>query len=73
MNLPLTILRCDNPAVSALYKHKLTLIRPDQHIAWVGDLWPASNLFNVFAMATGQCIKDPFNADNKETVYESNP
>jgi 2-polyprenyl-6-methoxyphenol hydroxylase-like FAD-dependent oxidoreductase len=54
LHVPLTILNSDNPAVAALYAHKLTLIRPDQHIAWAGDAWPAREDFDVLAMATGQ-------------------
>ena len=51
--IPFKSLRSDNPALPALYTHRLTLIRPDQHIAWTGDVWPAREDFDVLAMATG--------------------
>jgi 2-polyprenyl-6-methoxyphenol hydroxylase-like FAD-dependent oxidoreductase len=52
--IPLKILRSDNPALKSLYGRNLTLIRPDQHIAWAGNTWPARYEFDVLAMATGQ-------------------
>ena len=54
LRIPLTTLAADNPAVTVLYPRKLTLIRPDQHIAWAGDTWPERGDFDVLAMATGQ-------------------
>jgi 2-polyprenyl-6-methoxyphenol hydroxylase-like FAD-dependent oxidoreductase len=56
LGVPLKVLRTDNPAVSCLYPFGLTLIRPDQHIAWSGDAWPAPEELDVFAMATGQRV-----------------
>ncbi|WP_375383517.1 FAD-dependent monooxygenase [uncultured Sphingomonas sp.] len=41
---PLMIVRVDHAAVRALYDRMLTLIRPDQHIAWRGDAWPTDGL-----------------------------
>jgi hypothetical protein len=35
----------------ALYEQPLTLIRPDQHVAWRGSTWPANGLF---ARVTGR-------------------
>lgn len=52
--VPLTVVSPDNPALPALYPHRLTLIRPDQHIAWVGDSWPQRADLDVLAMATGR-------------------
>lgn len=40
-NVPLKVLRLDNADARALYERALTLIRPDQHIAWRGDTLPA--------------------------------
>ena len=37
---PLKILEHDDPALRTLYGAALTLIRPDQHVAWRGDAWP---------------------------------
>lgn len=38
--VPLTILRPTEGGVASLYQARLTLIRPDQHVAWRGDAWP---------------------------------
>ena len=48
---PLTTVRIDDPAVRALYNAPLVLIRPDQHIAWRGSIWPAEGLM---ARVTGR-------------------
>jgi hypothetical protein len=70
--VPLTLLRLDNPALPSLYTHCLTLIRPDQHIAWGGLAWPAHEAFDVFAMATGQAGLPRSNlTSTTETVHES--
>jgi hypothetical protein len=42
--LPLTVLDVRSPEVSVLYRHKLVLVRPDQHVAWRGDAEPADSL-----------------------------
>jgi 2-polyprenyl-6-methoxyphenol hydroxylase-like FAD-dependent oxidoreductase len=39
--IPLTIVRFDQPAIAELYQAPYALIRPDQHVAWRGDIWPA--------------------------------
>ncbi|MGH9095509.1 MAG: FAD-dependent monooxygenase, partial [Acidimicrobiales bacterium] len=41
---PLEIVPVDDPAVAVLYETGLVLIRPDQHIAWRGNSWPATDL-----------------------------
>jgi hypothetical protein len=33
-----------SPEASVLYRHKLVLVRPDQHVAWRGDAEPADPL-----------------------------
>ena len=72
LGVVLKVLRCDNPAVTNLYKHRLTLIRPDQHIAWTGNTWPAKEDLDVLAMATGQQSRAIFNTTpEKETIHES--
>jgi hypothetical protein len=38
--VPLTVLDVAQPRAPELYQRKLTLIRPDQHIAWRGDELP---------------------------------
>ncbi|HET7850175.1 MAG TPA: FAD-dependent oxidoreductase [Pseudolabrys sp.] len=40
--MPLAVLDLDTPEARELYSHKLTLVRPDQHVAWRGDAAPAS-------------------------------
>ena len=54
LGVPLKVLKNDNPAIAALYPQCLTLIRPDQHVAWVGDTWPLAEQDDVLAMVTGQ-------------------
>lgn len=49
--VPLTILRLPDPALAALYGAALVLIRPDQHVAWRGNAWPADRVFDT---VTGQ-------------------
>lgn len=39
LGIPLAIIRPDEAGVRGLYPQALTLIRPDQHIAWTGDVW----------------------------------
>lgn len=81
LNVPFILLPCDNPAVCALYPRRLTLVRPDQRIAWSGDTWPERDDFDVLAMATGQMPGTEAlhtkelnltQTHNKETVHESN-
>lgn len=54
LQVPFKVLRLDNPAVRSLYSQALTLIRPDQHIAWGGAEWPTQDNCDVLAIATGQ-------------------
>ena len=39
--IPLAVIRPTEGGVAALYPKRHTLIRPDQHVAWRGDDWPA--------------------------------
>lgn len=68
LQVPFKVLRVDNPAARSLYQEALTLIRPDQHIAWAGAVWPAQ--FDVLAMATGQLPIYITNPIQEETVHE---
>lgn len=45
-NVPLTVLRFADPAFASLYGAPLALIRPDQHVAWRGSIWPAEGVFD---------------------------
>ena len=40
VGMPLTIFVLDSDAARMLYERKLALIRPDQHVAWRGDVPP---------------------------------
>jgi hypothetical protein len=40
--VPLKPLQPREGSVASLYPTRFTLIRPDQHVAWRGDAWPAS-------------------------------
>ena len=42
--LPLAVLDVKSHEVSEFYRHKLVLVRPDQHVAWRGDAEPADPL-----------------------------
>ena len=53
LRVPLKLLQPDNPAISSLYPRCLTLIRPDQHVGWAGDVWPGAADLGVFALVTG--------------------
>ncbi len=41
VGMPLVTVRCDEPAVRAAYPVHLVLVRPDQHVAWMGADFPA--------------------------------
>ena len=42
--LPLAVLDVKSHEVPEFYRHKLVLVRPDQHVAWRGDAEPADPL-----------------------------
>jgi 2-polyprenyl-6-methoxyphenol hydroxylase-like FAD-dependent oxidoreductase len=46
--IPLTVVRSADVNFAELNEAKLTLVRPDQHVAWRGDAWT-----EVFPQATG--------------------
>jgi hypothetical protein len=45
--VPMDVLRLRDPVLRDLYQAKRALIRPDQHVAWRGDVWPANGLLAV--------------------------
>ena len=49
---PLEIVERDDVALRDLYAAPLTLIRPDQHVAWRGDSWPVDQ--NLLRRASGR-------------------
>ena len=57
LKVPLSVVKVDNPAVAAFYPQALTLIRPDQHIAWVGEAWPMAADNDVLAWVTGRAAQ----------------
>lgn len=54
LGVPLTVLPQQNSGVRLLYRLPLTLIRPDQHIAWTGSTWPAAAESDVLAIVAGR-------------------
>jgi 2-polyprenyl-6-methoxyphenol hydroxylase-like FAD-dependent oxidoreductase len=42
--VPLTLLDVKTPEAPEVYRHKLVLVRPDQHVAWRGDEEPSAPL-----------------------------
>jgi len=51
-SVPLTVLQPAEPGIAALYTTALTLIRPDQHVAWRGNRWPDAP--GLFTTVTGR-------------------
>ena len=51
MDTPLTVVERDDSALREIYDAPLTLIRPDQHVAWHGERWPGAG---VLASVTGR-------------------
>lgn len=47
--IPLKVVTIDEAKVAALYDRRLVLIRPDQHVAWRGDIWPANDVLAYVA------------------------
>jgi len=54
--VPLTILQRTEGALAQLYPQALTLIRPDQHVAWRGESLPVSGLFELITGRTERAI-----------------
>lgn len=53
LGVPLATVRVEDPAVAALYEARLALIRPDQHVAWRGDVWPGDGVLRMAAGLDG--------------------
>jgi len=45
--IPLEVVHIVDLEVARLYDRKLALIRPDQHVAWRGDTWPATGILQT--------------------------
>ena len=52
---PLAMLDVDTPEARALYATKLALVRPDQHVAWRGDVLPTDPR-SLIDLVRGACI-----------------
>lgn len=53
-NVPLAVLDLKAPEARELYRHKLVLVRPDQHVAWRGDAEPAAPM-DLIDLVRGAC------------------
>ena len=51
--VPLKVIQVHEPAVAEQYPTRFTLIRPDQHVAWRGDVWPA-DVASLLLKVTGR-------------------
>lgn len=49
--IPLEIVELRDPELGARYEARLALIRPDQHVAWRGDTWPAETVLLLAPVA----------------------
>jgi len=59
-NLSLTVLDLsDNPFAADLYAAAAALIRPDQHVAWRGDVGTVAQADEILATALGATISHP--------------
>ena len=58
VQLPLTVLQPTEGGVAELYRARYALIRPDQHVAWRGDIWPA-DLASLLLTVTGRGVTQP--------------
>jgi 2-polyprenyl-6-methoxyphenol hydroxylase-like FAD-dependent oxidoreductase len=56
MHIPLQIVQPQEAGVAELYPTRFTLIRPDQHVAWRGDHWPAA-IDGLLAHVTGRLVQ----------------
>ena len=58
VQLPLTVLQPTEGALAELYRARYVLIRPDQHVAWRGDTWPA-DIELLLLTVTGRGVTKP--------------
>ena len=54
LHVPLAIVRLEASASTALYEADLTLVRPDQHVAWRGDRWNGTALRRVIGLRVSE-------------------
>lgn len=53
LRLPLSVVDTREDAVRRLYRHKLTLVRPDGHVAWLGSNAPKIGFASLLRLAAG--------------------
>lgn len=53
VQLPLQVVTCLEPTVRHAYSAKLVLVRPDQHVAWMGDSLPSQGLESLIDRVRG--------------------
>lgn len=63
LGVPLQVVHPPGVPVDDLYQARLTLVRPDQHVAWRGDTWRSP-----LARATGQLVEEPENQPSARTI-----
>ena len=51
--VPLKVLQPHEAGIAELYPTRFTLIRPDQHVAWRGNAWPAASV-EILEKVTGK-------------------
>ncbi len=56
--VPITTIRRTDEATLAMYGRQLTLVRPDQHVAWHGAPVDLSHALRIMAVATGNGADD---------------
>ena len=54
--LPLAVHTLEEPDVLAAYQRRLVLVRPDGHVTWRGDDWPAAGLEALVRCMTGAAM-----------------
>lgn len=55
-SVPLTVVDVKAPEARELYRRKLVLVRPDQHVAWRGDEEPAAPLDLIDLVRGGRAV-----------------
>ena len=56
---PLTVVELDDPVLRTLYDQPLVLVRPDQHVAWRGGLWPSAGILRTVTGAVPMRVEQP--------------
>jgi hypothetical protein len=68
--LPLAVLDVRSREASELYRHKLVLVRPDQHVAWRGDAEPADPL-DLVDLVRGAARTNPTGSARRPTTSDA--